>query len=197
VKREDLAELHYITAIQNIRSIMELGVLSHRRAAKVAHESVAMEEIQERRRARRVPGGRPLHEYVNLYVCARNPMLYKRKEDHEKLCVLRIKPQVLETPDTVIVDRNASSDYARFNPSPAGLDLLDRDIVFAEYWTYRDDPIEAMRRKSMKCAEVLVPDRVDAGLIAGAYVSCRESGKALEAAAPGLPTSIDAHLFFR
>jgi hypothetical protein len=50
-----------------------------------------MPEIQRRRAGRVVPGGRSLHEYVNLYICARNPMLYLRRAMHAKLCVLSSK----------------------------------------------------------------------------------------------------------
>jgi len=76
--RNDLTELHYITKIRNVPSIMTKGILSHKQSKKIDHNSVAMEEIQERREKKIVPGGRPLHEYVNLYFHARNPMLYVR-----------------------------------------------------------------------------------------------------------------------
>lgn len=46
--REELTELHFITPIKNVPSILSRGILSHTRAAKVPHESVAMERIQER-----------------------------------------------------------------------------------------------------------------------------------------------------
>ena len=130
MKREDLPELHYITAISNVPSILRGGILSHRRAAGQRHQSVAMAEIQERRRAKGVPGGRSLHEYVNLYVCARNPMLFKRKDQHLSLCVLRIDPAILDLPGVVIADGNAASKYTGFWPSPSGLARLDRELVF-------------------------------------------------------------------
>ena len=44
---------------------MSKGILSHKRAKKISHNSVAMEVIQERREKKNVPGGRPLQEYVN------------------------------------------------------------------------------------------------------------------------------------
>src|SRR5438046_4685693 len=48
--------------------------------------SVAMPEIQERRENKRVPGGRMLHEYANMYFDAHNPMLskcrHRRSEEH-------------------------------------------------------------------------------------------------------------------
>jgi len=134
--REDLDELHYITPIANVASILSDGILSHQRAGKVRHESVAMGEVQERRKKVMVPGGRRLHEYVNLYIHGRNPMLFVRRGQHEQLCVLRISPAVLDLRGVVIADRNASSDHVRFGPAPAALALVDRDRVFAEYWTH-------------------------------------------------------------
>ena len=67
MKLEELEELHYITPLANLRSIIERGILSHQKAEKIVHRSVAMDEIQERRKKVVVPGGRPLHQYVNLY----------------------------------------------------------------------------------------------------------------------------------
>ena len=69
MQRDELQELHYITPICNVPSILQHGLLSHVRAAKHKHSSVAMAEIQDRRSEVRVPGGRRLHEYVNLYIC--------------------------------------------------------------------------------------------------------------------------------
>ena len=66
MNRDDLKELHYITTIRNVPSILSKGILSHKLAKKINHNSVAMEVIQERRKNKIVPGGRPLHEYVNL-----------------------------------------------------------------------------------------------------------------------------------
>ena len=54
--RSDIAELHYITPIANLPSIVQLGILSNQRAAKVKHVSVAMEEIQDQRRQKKIPG---------------------------------------------------------------------------------------------------------------------------------------------
>lgn len=193
----DLDELHYITPIANVGSIVTRGILSHQRAGRVSHESVAMDEIQERRRRVMVPGGRPLHEYANLYVCGRNPMLFVRRAQHERLRVLRVDVAVLDLPGVVVAARNASSDHARFGPAPAAPALLDQERIFAEYWTHPDDQIEEWRHKSIKCAEVLVPDRVAATYVIGAYVSCSESRDAVRASALGLNVTVKAQFFFR
>lgn len=119
MRRDELDELHYITPIENLPSIMTHGVLSHRKAAAVTHRSVAMTHIQQRRAAVVVPGGRRLHEYVNLYICARNPMMFVRKRQHRILCVLRIESAVLDLPGVVVTDGNASSVHVLFRAAPA------------------------------------------------------------------------------
>lgn len=48
-----------------------------------------------------------------------------------------------------------------------GLELIDNDVLFAQYWTHPDDPICEMEHKSIKCAEILVPDMIDASSILG------------------------------
>jgi len=201
MERCDLQELHYITTIRNVPSIIARGILSHKRSKEINHNSVAMEVIQERREKKIVPGGRPLHEYVNLYINARNKMLYRVLNEgsvqHADLCILRIKTEVLDLADTVIVDRNAASDYAGFYPAPNGLKHLDRDLIFAEFWTHPSNPIEEWRHGSIICSEVLVPDRIESSLIMGAYVSCSEANVAFEALGDCIPVAINSHLFFR
>lgn len=197
MKREDLEELHYITAINNMPSIWREGILSCRRASKYQHDSIASEEIQARRARKIVPGGRPLHEYVNLYFCARNPMLYLRRAKHAEICILRIDLAVLNLPGVIIADRNASSDWVRFSPSPEGLSTIDGELVFSEYWTHPGDQILEWKHKSIKCAEVLVPDRVGAHYIFGVYVSCAEAKTKFEATGVPLSLEIKPYLFFK
>ena len=197
MKREELTELHYITPIANVPSILQRGLLSHRRAAAVAHESVAMSQIQARRARIRVPSGRPLHEYVNLYFHARNPMMSKRRAQHATLCVLRVSTNVLDLLDVVIADRNASSDHVRWLAAPDGLDRLDHGTIFAEYWTHPGDQVAEWRHRSAKCAEVLVPDIVEPRFIAGAYVSGQAGRDMVVQLSPSLPITVDAHLFFQ
>lgn len=188
--------MHYITPIRNMVSIMARGILSHNRAKKVQHDSVANQDIQDLRIKKVVPGGRPLHEYANLYICARNPMFYRLQSKHAELCVLRIATEVLDLPGVVVTDSNAASDYALFAPAPRGLGIVDKEMTFAKYWTHQN-PIDTWRHKSLKCAEVLVPDFVRPVFILGAYVSCEAAKKGFEATGGGIPVTINSELFFR
>ncbi len=191
--------MYYIVPLGNVISIYQNGILSNKLASKIQHKSVAWEKMQERRDSKFVPGGRPLHEYVNLYICARNPMLYKIKSDRN-IGVLKIDANVLDLPGTMITDRNAVRDFVRFAPSPTGLELIDYEKVFAEWWTHLD-PIEEHTHKGIKCAEVLVPDRVGPRYIENIYVADAEThdkmSDELNKAGLDKRVIINGHLFFR
>ncbi|MGO8920641.1 MAG: DarT ssDNA thymidine ADP-ribosyltransferase family protein [Stellaceae bacterium] len=83
--RADLAELHSITPIANLPSIMKHGIVSNRRSRALEAVSIALEAVQEKRDIKKVPGGRMLHEYVNLYIstlgiqCSSNASTYMRR----------------------------------------------------------------------------------------------------------------------
>lgn len=193
---EDIPELHFIASIADALSIIQRGILCHRLAQRYSHQDLSMPEVQERRSKRIVPGGRPLHEYANLYIHARNPMLFVRRELHAKICVFRISTDVLYLPGAVIADGNAASDYTAFWPSPVGLAKLDKDLVLAEYWT-DPDVFAYWNKKRARCAEVLIPRCVPPVYILGAYVSCDEARACLVASVPQLTVTVNAHLFFR
>ena len=198
MRREDLFELQYITPLENVVSIYQKGILSNKLVSEIEHKSVAWEIMQEKRSEKIIPGGRPLHDYVNLYICARNPMLYKVK--NRNVCVLKVDPNILDLPSVVIANSNAAGDYVRFAPSPKGLDLIDTDLVFAESWIHPNE-IETWNHKSIKCAEVLVPDRVDTKFIENIYVPDAQSQEVLscrlDAARLSPRIIINKHLFFR
>lgn len=62
MNRGDVAELHYITAMVNVHSILQHGILSHTLAEQLEHDSVAMLEIQKQRRNKQIPGARSLSD---------------------------------------------------------------------------------------------------------------------------------------
>lgn len=182
--------------IDNVPSVLEQGILSYEQAAKLAHDSVAMQPVQDKRDQKHVPGGLRLHQYANLYFHARNPMLYKRLDEANKLCVLRVSIDVLGIDGTVITDQNAASDYVRFL-HPSQWNLLALDDIYAMDWRHPNDPIAFWRHKARKCAEILVPHRIEPGLLIGAYVA--EDAAALQLKGLGFdrPVIVDSVLFFR
>lgn len=203
MQRDQVTELHNISLVSNVRSILKNGILSHKLASQIDHESCAMPEIQTIRANKRIPNGRPLHEYANLYFHARNPMMYKiingYNRSRSEIVIMRTNPEVLDLPETVISDGNAATGWTRFYPSPEGLQYLDNELIFLRDWRH-DDEFEQKRRKSIKCSEVLVPDVVGLEFIAGIYVANEETRRIMESYVAELLPTIDvitnADLFF-
>lgn len=191
-----VVEFHCIMPLANIASVMEHGILSHERTAKLRHSSVAMQEIQDRRDQKRVPGGLKLHQYANLYFHARNPMMFKRKAEALSLCVLQVSTDVLCEDGTVITDCNAASDWVRFL-APSQWEVLNFDDIFAQDWRHADNPTRFFQHKSRKCAEILVPRCVATHYIEGAYVAEASVQNQLAATGFDLPVSVNSGLFFR
>ena len=197
MRRDELAELHYITPIANVPSILSHGILCHRRASKILHDSVAKPGVQSRRAVKVVPGGGPLHNYANLYINARNPMMYRRREMHADLTVLRVSPEVFDLEGVIVTDMNAARRIARFRPPESGLAVLDRELIFADDWRHPGDRLAYERHQGIMCAEVLVPNRVDPTFLMGAYVSCDESMAIFKGLGLERTSTVNPHLFFR
>jgi len=196
MRRQSLKELHYITPIENVSLILKYGILSHVRARQIEHLSVAMGRVQDRRDHVRVLGNRWLHEYANLYFCARNPMMYKRKDSHEDLCILPVRAEIVDLPGVVISDRNAASAEVSFAPAADGLSIVNYRLVFADSW--HQSSFQAQREhKQTKCAEVLVPDLVHPGFVLGAYASGTTGYALLRYKCPSLSVTVNPQLFFQ
>lgn len=82
--------LFNIQAIDNVPSIIRYGLLSNEKAERITHTSIAMQEVQNRRKTKTVPNGLVLHKYANLYFDPRNPMLSARRDQNRELCILKI-----------------------------------------------------------------------------------------------------------
>jgi hypothetical protein len=190
-----VTEFQCIMPLENIPSVLKLGILSNERAAKVEHYSVALEVVQERRDLKHIPGGLKLHQYASLYFHARNPMLYRRKEEAANFCVLRVSTEVVHIDGVVITDRNASSDWVRFlHPKQAA--VLDYDAIFTMDWRHPNQ-FEYFARKSKKCAEILVPHCVEPRFLTGAYAVDEAAAGNLQSQGFGLPITINPEMFFR
>ena len=197
MNRSDIKELYFITPIVNVPSVMEYGILSYNLSIKLPHRSIAMQEMQEKRKVKKIPGTKKkLHDYANLYFDAHNPMLSKRRDQNAEICVMRINSKVIDLPDVIIADQNASSDYVRFYPVSKGLEAIDKDRLFARYWTHRDSQYEEWAHKSVKCAEVLIPSKVEPRYILGAYVANQKALDSIKNLRMDLTVCIKSDIFF-
>lgn len=182
--------LYNIMPIANLPSVFMYGILSNNEMKKRGiHISVADCDVQARRERVTIPNKLPLHDYANLYFDAHNPMLSRVRDRNDKICVLGIDVSVLDLKDVVVSDMNAAREFAGFYDVSGGFDNINFDKVFAKYWN--------TLTKGIKCAEVLVPHRMDPKYIKHIFVankSVRDAILSMNSDTP--PISIDAEMFF-
>ncbi len=197
MRREELGELQYIAHVDNAPSICSRGLLSHRKAGSIDHCSVADPEVQDRRKGKRVPGGLLLHDYANLYITARNPMLFKKIEDGllDELCVVGVSTAVLDLEDVVITDRNAAAFGCRFKPAPEGLVDVDVELIARTYWN-DGDALERERCWDSKFTEILVPHQIEPHYLTRICVGTYAAEGTLRDADLPLSISRNRELFF-
>ncbi len=188
--------------IENIPSVLKYGILSHNQIGekKLQNSSVAMREIQERRDNICIPNGMRLHNYANLYFDARNPMMFKLKSNnrHHEICVLEIDQAILQETNVIISDRNASSAYTKFSES---IENIAFEKIYAKYWKPQGHSsdcrcLDCHENKSIKCAEVLVPYRVDPSFFVGAHVANESAKQKLQEKGFGSKIFLTPDLFF-
>ncbi len=167
-------ELHYITPISNLDSILTLGILSHNEAKTVLHTSGANAEINSMRADKRLSSGKSIHDYVNLFFNSRNPMLFRCFWDYDHgsnsnaLCILKVAHTVLWRSKVLVTDGNAAHHRTTDAPLTAGSVMLDRRMVYATSW---NSPSQTQKDENTRCmmAEALIPNRVPPVFIKTVY----------------------------
>ncbi len=173
----DIRNLYYITHIDNLPSILEKGILSHKKIEEehVHRAHIYNTDIVNRRKEKNTPDRKSLWSYANLYFQPRNPMMYRVVHEKEKrakdLAVVSVTIKVLQTPGVFITDGNAANDPTQFYTPSDGLKMIGQQwkIVQSEWW----NNLDGSKRKIM--AECLVPQKVDPEFISSIYVADEET----------------------
>lgn len=188
--------VYNIMSLKNIPSVIQHGILSYQLADKLSHESIAMMNVQEKRDNICIPNGMPLHLYANTYFNPRNPMMFKRKDMAESLCILAVYSTVLDIKGSVVSDGNAASPYSRFFDPVKGIKQLDFARIYGKSWI-KDNLTEQHICKRMECAEVLVPNQIPYEYIRGAIVVNEKAERKLKLLGFQKQIIIDPARFFR
>lgn len=168
---------------------MERGILSYNECdtQTVTHKSFALDSAQQKRDAKSVPNGLPVHDYACLYFDARNKTMFKlNKTDDEfaDICVLVLDAADLLTIDgAVISDMNVAAAMVGFYPAN-DLSPLNFARIYAKYWTHRNDQADEILHGYQKCAELLIPHRIDSRHILGAFAQNEEMADKLSDLVP-------------
>lgn len=160
---------YYITHVSNLPSILQEGILSHSEVEKRNLNSAIVynADVVNRRRENITPDDRSLWEYANVYINARNPMLYRvsRQTEVGNLCILVIDAAVMNLSGAFLTDGNAASTMTKIRKAKDGIPYLDWNVLDSDYWTEYDDGT----RRIM--AECLIPKLVEPKFIKEILVS--------------------------
>ena len=161
-------QLYYITHIDNLQSILEMGILSHERIEQLGlgYTSIYNEDIVSRRKNKSTPEGKSLWHYANLYFQPRNPMMYSVLSAKENFVVICVSNKVLHEHGVFITDGNAANDSTQFHCLSEGLAILKEqwDIIQSEWWN------EDVGSKRKIMAECLAPVQIKPDFIRTLYV---------------------------
>lgn len=149
--------LWHISHRENIKSILERGILNHDDAHRLHVNRVDISDPDAQKLRRRIENhyGRKIHEYAPLYINPRNPMLYVRRHLQNELCLVEISLSALSEGEYLISDGNAASRDTELYDSIDSLNCLPWDVLNAWYWSHLPDG----RRR--RCAEILIHPKVE------------------------------------
>ena len=191
-----IRELYYITHIDNVRSILMNGILSHSRIMErdVKYTPIYDECIVSRRKEIKTPNGKTLWDFANLFFEARNPMLFRVKceKDTYNLAIIGVDPSVLTLPGVYVTTGNAAHSQSEIvAPSRGMMSSILRNTK-REFWSEHD----GSKRKIM--AECLVPDEIPVSYIRAIYVADHDSKLKVEkmGVANSIPVIPEPHMFF-
>lgn len=198
-KKPDIKNLYYITHVDNLPSIVEHGILSHRQIENrsLAYEPIYDKDIVNIRAGKIVDGESTLWDFANLYFQPRNPMLYRvlYERGPTDIAIVAVNAEVLYGRGVLVSTGNASSGASDILPSEVGLKEVKANwkIIDSEWWNSADGS------KRIIMAECLVPSRVGPESILSIYVASHTAAERVRKM--GIPSRIsvvpEPYMFFR
>jgi len=173
LKEKGVDHLHYMAPIGTAKLIAIKGILSYSEKQnalrdpsyetlirELGAQSIADPNVQYRRHGITIDG-KPLHDYVPLYFGVHTPMQYVVTRDNitdQDITITFMEidtAMVFKKSGVLYTDGNAASGDTNFFKDVSGIDGIDWQIVL------RTPNCYSKQYKRIKCAEVLVPGRVD------------------------------------
>jgi len=197
-RQPEVKQLYYITHITNLPSILQHGILSHRRIedSGIPYARIYDAAIVSKRAARTSPDGKSLWDFANLYFQPRNPMLYRvlHEKDDSEIAVVGVDRGVLREPTAFVALGNAASIETEILHAPSAMGRISDiwDIISRNWW----NAVDGSKRKIM--AECLVPDAVSPDRVLSVFVSSHAAAERVKAMplCRSVPVIPEPHMFF-
>jgi len=193
IQAHGIEYIYHMTHIKNLPSILEKGLLSHNQAHKQCTLIDISNQAVNAKRANKCPVGNiSLHNYVPCYFAAKNPMSSVLREQVNEMVILKINPEILYLKGMIFSDGNAASCQTKFYKKLKKLNKLNWACLQSSYWKGFEDG------SRLRCAEVLIPERIGTEHIEQIAVNSRESYfDVLQLTATDIDVVRNAALFFR
>lgn len=193
--------LFYITHLDNVASILKLGILSHNLAHRNGFVSTDISNQQVNARRNRVDNnlGGNIHDYTPLYFNHKNPMLYTlcKNSDRNKLILLKVNPHILLADNVSFSDGNASVRSTKFYKNIDEFNKLNWNLLNKGSWYNYEFGIQEGRR--IMCSEVLAKEKIPSYYIDEIFAYSKETLEQILPMFPnhlGIKTKINKSLYF-
>ena len=190
--------LFYVCHIDNISSILKLGILSHNFAHKngLVKNDISDKSVNSLRNRFEQSLGGNIHDFAPLFLHLRNSTFFRwcKSEDKNNLILLKVNPHILLADNVAFSDGNAAVRTTKFYQNIDDFNKLNWQIIKEEYWSNYPDG------KRIKCSEVLVRDKIQLHYINELLVYSEETlGKILPLFPNhlGILTSVNKQIYFQ
>lgn len=194
--------LFYIAHLDNLSSILKLGVLSHNLAHKSGFVSTDISNQQVNARRNRVDPnlGGNIHDFTPLYFNHKNPMLYTlcKNTDRNKLILLKVNPHILLAENVSFSDGNASVRSTKFYNDIEQFNNLNWTLINSGSWNHYEIDVKREQSRIM-CSEVLAKEKIPSYYINEIFVYSEETLQQVLLMFPnhlGIKTSVNKRLYF-
>ncbi|MDC9714842.1 MAG: DarT ssDNA thymidine ADP-ribosyltransferase family protein [Gammaproteobacteria bacterium] len=198
---KEINSLYYICHIDNLKSILEKGLLSHNKIQTLSPKTIYDTSIINRRKDIKPnpEENEVLWDFANLYFNARNAMLYRviHEQDLKNIVIIRFNKSVLDYAkkyNSYISIGNAAHSESNFiNDIETGLKDLKKKWSFwnKEYWNESDGS------KRLMMSELLIKDEIPAQYVDSIYVKSEEIGNTVKTTTDFDNIVTEPHMFFQ
>ncbi|MDD9811955.1 MAG: DarT ssDNA thymidine ADP-ribosyltransferase family protein [Gammaproteobacteria bacterium] len=163
--------LFYLTALENLESILERGILCRDLARQHIKVDISSDRVQ-RGRMENFPN---VHQHVPLYFAHNTPMLYvcvsPKRGNNQSVILLKISSEVANF-DAVCFSDGKTANGANLYTNPDDLKKLDWEIINSDLSAWGEDR-SGRDWPDIRSSEIFVPKECDAFYIRGIYFQSR------------------------
>ncbi|SMM97616.1 ADP-ribose 1''-phosphate phophatase related protein [uncultured Candidatus Thioglobus sp.] len=198
---KEINNLYYICHIDNLKSILENGLLSHNKIQTFSPKVIYDESIISRRKDIKpnLEKNETLWDFSNLYFNARNAMLYRviHEQALKNVVIIQFSKLVLDyakTHHSYISIGNAAHSESNFTADiETGLKDLKKIWSFwnKEYWNESDGS------KRLMMSELIVQDKIPENYIDSIYVASEAIGNEVKELTDFANVITEPNMFFQ